>query len=65
LSKSDQEISENFSFRICYNHFENIIMLFGFINVLEIFQYIINDIFQDFLDIFLIIYLDDMLIYFR
>jgi hypothetical protein len=40
-------------------------MLFGLTNAPAVFQHMANDIFQHFLDIFLIIYLDDQLIYFR
>ena len=38
-------------------------MSFGLTNALTVFQHMANDIFWDFLDIFLIIYLDDLLIY--
>jgi hypothetical protein len=39
------------------------IMSFRLTNDLAIFQHMTNDIFRDFLNIFLIIYLDDLLIY--
>jgi hypothetical protein len=38
-------------------------MPFGLTNALAIFKHMENDIFRDFLDIFLIIYLDNLLIY--
>jgi hypothetical protein len=38
-------------------------MLFGLINVLISFQALINDIFREYLDIFVVAYLDDILIY--
>ena len=53
----------NTAFRTRYGHFEYTIMPFGLTNGPIVFQHMANDIFWDFLDIFLIIYLDDMLIY--
>jgi ribosome-interacting GTPase 1 len=38
-------------------------MPFSFINVLASFQALINDIFREYLDIFVVIYLNDILIY--
>ena len=38
-------------------------MPFGLTNAHAVFQHMANDIFRDFLDIFLIIYLDDLFIY--
>jgi len=38
-------------------------MPFGLLNVLSTFQCFINDIFSDVLDVFVVIYLDDILIY--
>ena len=38
-------------------------MPFGLTNAPVVFQYMANDIFRDFLDIFTIVYLDDILIY--
>jgi hypothetical protein len=51
------------AFRTRYGHFEYTVMPFGLTNALAVFQHMANDIFRDFLDIFLIIYLDDLLIY--
>lgn len=50
-------------FRIRYDHYEFNIISFDLINALTIFQSLINDIFRDMLDIYIIIYLDDILIY--
>jgi Reverse transcriptase (RNA-dependent DNA polymerase) len=44
--------------------YEFVAIPFGFTNVSAIFQSIINEIFRPFLDIFCIIYLDDIVIYF-
>jgi len=38
---------------------------FELIDALAIFQYLMNDIFQDLLDVFIVCYLDDILIYFK
>ena len=44
-------------------HFEYIVMPFGLTNAPTIFQHMANDVFGEVLDIFIIIYLDDILIY--
>jgi hypothetical protein len=46
-----------------YGHFEYTIMPFGLTNEPAIFQHMANDIFRSFLDVFTIVYLDDILIY--
>ena len=46
-----------------YGHFEYTVIPFGLTNAPTIFQHMANDIFPDFLDICLIIYLDDLLVY--
>jgi phosphomevalonate kinase len=51
------------SFRTRYGHFEYSVMPFSLTNVLTIFQHMMNDIFREYLDHFVIIYLDDILIY--
>ena len=43
-----------------YGHFEYTLMSFGLTNAPSVFQHMTNDIFRDFLDIFTIIYLDDI-----
>ena len=51
------------AFRIWYSHFEYQIMLFGLSNAPAKFQRYVNKILPEKLDIFVIIYLDDILIY--
>ena len=51
------------TFRCRYGLFEYQIMSFELYNAFEIFQHFMNDIFSDFLDHFLAIYLDDLFIY--
>jgi hypothetical protein len=51
------------TFRARYDHFEYSIMPFGLINVPVVFQHMMNDIFWEYLDHFVVIYLDDILLY--
>jgi hypothetical protein len=51
------------AFRIRYGHFEYNVMLFELTNAPAIFQHLINDIFHEFLDDFVVCYLDDILIF--
>ena len=51
------------AFKTCYRSFEWSVMPFGLTNALAVFQWFINDIFSDLLDICVVIYLDDILIY--
>ena len=51
------------AFRTQYGHFKYQVMLFGLTNALATFQQYINNILAEKLDIFVIVYLDDILIY--
>jgi hypothetical protein len=51
------------SFRTRYGSFEWLVMPFGLTNAPAAFQRFMNDIFQDLLDVSVIVYLDDILIY--
>jgi hypothetical protein len=50
-------------FHIRYGLFEDLVMLFGLTNAPATGQEFINDILREFLDVFLLVYLDDVLIY--
>jgi len=51
------------AFRTCYGSFEWFVMLFGLTNAPVAFQQFMNDIFSNLLDVYVVIYLDDILIY--
>ena len=51
------------AFRKCYGSFEQSVMPFGLTNTPTAFQQFMNDIFSDLLDVCIVIYLDDILIY--
>ncbi|CEL53165.1 Retrotransposable element Tf2 155 kDa protein type 1 OS=Schizosaccharomyces pombe (strain 972 / ATCC 24843) GN=Tf2-1 PE=4 SV=1 [Rhizoctonia solani AG-1 IB] len=51
------------AFRTKYSLFESLVMTFGLTNAPAAFQYFMNDLFQDLLDVYVIIYLDDILIF--
>jgi len=51
------------AFRTRYGSFEWLVMLFGLSNAPSVFQHFMNDIFSDLLDVSVVIYLDNILIY--
>jgi hypothetical protein len=51
------------AFRTRYGHLEYNVMPFGLTNISIIFQHLINDIFGEFLDNFVVCYLNDILIF--
>jgi len=52
-------------FHTCYSHFKYIIMSFKLINVSVTFQVYINWVLTELINIFYVIYLNDILIYFN
>ena len=51
------------TFRTRYGHFEYKVMPFGLTNAQAVFQHMMNDIFREYLDHFVVIYLDDILVF--
>ena len=51
------------AFRTRYGHFEYLVMPFGLCNAPATFQHFINDVLRDMLDLFVVVYLDDILIF--
>ncbi|EUC56544.1 Transposon Tf2-1 polyprotein, partial [Rhizoctonia solani AG-3 Rhs1AP] len=51
------------AFRTKYGHFEYLVMPFGLTNAPATFQHFMNDLFRDLIDVSVIVYLDDILIY--
>ena len=51
------------AFRCVFGHFEYMVMPFGLANAPAIFQSMMTEIFRDVLDVFVVIYIDDLLIF--
>jgi hypothetical protein len=50
-------------FRTHYGHFEYVVMPFGLTNALVVFQHMMNDVFHENLDDFVVCYIDYILIF--
>ena len=53
------------TFRICYDHFEYAVMSFELVNAFIMFQTLINKILRELINYICVIYLNDILIYFK
>ncbi|GKE60918.1 putative reverse transcriptase domain-containing protein [Tanacetum coccineum] len=62
LRVKEQDISKT-TFNTCYGHYEFLVMLFGLTNAPVIFVDLINHVFHAYLDTFVIVFIDDILVY--
>ena len=53
------------AFRTRYGHYEFIVVPFGLSNALVVFMCLMNGVFQEYLDKFVIVFLDDILVYYK
>jgi hypothetical protein len=58
----DEDISKT-AFRTRYGHYEFTVVSFGLSNALAVFMCLMNGVFRDYLDKFVIVFLDDILVY--
>ncbi|GJS87593.1 putative reverse transcriptase domain-containing protein [Tanacetum coccineum] len=62
LRVRDEDIPKT-AFRTCYDHYEFHVMPFGLTNALAVFMHLMNRVCKPYLDKFMIIFIDDILIY--
>ena len=58
----EQDVSKT-AFRTCYGHFEFLVMPFGMINVTVAFMDLKNIIFRSYLDRFMVVFIEGILVY--
>ncbi|GJW37562.1 putative nucleotidyltransferase, ribonuclease H [Tanacetum coccineum] len=62
LRVKEQEISK-IAFRTRYGHYEFLVMLFGLTNAPAVFMDLMNRVFHEYIDKFVIVFIDDILVY--
>nr|GEU30106.1 retrotransposon protein, putative, Ty3-gypsy subclass [Tanacetum cinerariifolium] len=64
LQVKEQDIPKT-AFHIRYSHYEFLVMPFGLTNAPAVFMDLMNHIFHEYLDKFIIVFIDDILVYFK
>ncbi|KAM2981925.1 hypothetical protein FF2_013186 [Malus domestica] len=62
LKIKDEDVPKT-AFRTCYGHYEFLVMPFGLTNAPTAFMRLMNEVFQQYLDRFVIVFIDDILVY--